>query len=560
MLERMLIRSFAIIDNLSIDFKAPFTVLSGETGAGKSMMIDAVSLLLGARAQSEMIRFGEDKAYVEGVFSMVSDQPLQAQLRELGLLDDPEEPLVFSREISENGKNICRINSRTVTLSQYKSLAHGLVDIHGQHDYQVLMQTPAQLGLLDAYGGMEHQARVTQVEELYTAWQKIRRNLEEAHRAQKEQAAQEDYLRFQAQEIDDAQIQVGEAETLAIEIARLSHGEKIQLLLQQAYEQMFDNEDGLSAHQLLSGALHSLKEAQRFDESLAETYAALEPALYILDETARDLRHYQENLELSPLGLEQAENRMHLLRRLFQKYGETEQDVLNWREDVEVKLQQLEQWQSQENQWHQQEQTLEKEYQIAALALSQSRKTISKALEEAVNFELKDLGMGKAVFQVRFQGKEPGLHGIDGVVFMISSNEGEPFLPLAKIASGGELSRITLAMKKVLAATDTCQTLIFDEIDSGIGGVTAHAVGEKLAAISQVQQVICVTHSAAIAARARQHLYINKIEKEGRTLSQIEDLKREARIVELARMLGGDMTSSALLEHARTLVEEHQDQ
>jgi DNA repair protein RecN (Recombination protein N) len=554
MLERLYIKQFAIIDELAIDFEAPFTVLTGETGAGKSIIIEAVAILLGGRAQSEMIRYGAERAYIEGVFSLPQDHEVMRYLLQEHFAELAEDPLILSREFSTDRRNACRINGRTVTLSQYKQVALGLVDIHGQHDYQQLMQSQKQLGILDAYGGRELLDLRTEVGKVYGQWQALERKIKEAQEKQNALLAQKDFLKFQLDEIDQAKLQPDEDDALNSEIRRLSHSDRIMKNLQKAYEQMFGASDAPSAYDMLGKALNYLRDLGKYDPELTELYDSLEPASYIMDEAARRISNYQDQLDVSPKRLEDAENRLYRIKSLCKKYGDTVLNVLEHRERVAAELQTLENWEDQEKSRESERKELSQDYFNLARKLHDLRCETGARLEASVDAELKDLAMESARFQTNIQPAAPGATGTDSAEFLISSNAGEAFLPLAKIASGGELSRIILAMKRILASMDSSDTMIFDEIDSGIGGKTVHAVADKLWTISRNQQVICVTHAAAIAAKANQHLLLVKEEAGGRTQTGVKVLSSQDRISELARMLGGDSQSPELLAHAQSLL------
>ncbi|MEA4891797.1 MAG: DNA repair protein RecN [Peptococcaceae bacterium] len=555
MLERLFIKQFAIIEEMAVEFTAPFTVLTGETGAGKSIVIDAVTLLLGGRAMSEMIRHGSEKAYVEGEFSLEPGGEAMEQLLEEGLAEAGDDSLILSREIGLSGKNSCRINGKAVTLSRYKSLAAGLIDIQGQHDYQQLMQTHRQLSIADAFGGADLAAKKEETGGCFLRWQELMKKLADAKSRQAEILAKKDFLLFQINEIDQAQLRPGEEEELAAEIQKLSHRERIVKNLDKGYMLLFNSGDGVSAYDLLAKALNQLRDLSRYDPELGGLYDRLEPASYLLDEAAREIAHYKDNLDMQPGRLEQAENRQYKIRMLCQKYGDGTAAVLEKRRQLGQELSEMENYEILEEEWKKEIQKSEKQYYTAARELHEKRLAVKRELEERINREIRDLAMPAAQFIVDLQETVPWAGGMDAVEFLISTNAGEPFLPLAKIASGGELSRITLAMKRVLAAMDSSQALVFDEIDSGMGGVTAYAVADKLEAISESQQVICITHSAAIAARAKQHLYLEKQEEGGRTKTTVQDLQRPERIAELARMLGGSAGSEDLMRHAARLLD-----
>ena len=554
MLERLFIKQFAIIDEMTVEFTSNFTALTGETGAGKSIVIDAVALLLGGRAMSEMIRHGSEKAYVEGVFSLEASGEAGRRLVEEGYGEAEDDCLILSREITSAGKNSCRINGRAVPLSQYKALAAGLIDIHGQHDYQQLMQTPKQLSIADAFGGPALAAKREETKNAFQLWRELREKLEEAKSHQAETLAKMDFLRFQVNEIDEAHLRAGEEEELAAEIQKLSHRERILKNLDKAYTLMFNYGDGASAYDLLAKALNYLRDLSRYDQELGGLYERLEPAVYLLDEASREITNYRDDLDTQPGRLEEAENRQYKIRTLCQKYGGTEEEVLKKRQWLAAELAETESFELLEEEWSKKIQILEVNYQKAAAELRRLRYQVKEELEGRINAEIRELAMPAASFLVDIKETPPSASGIDSVEFLISTNAGEPFLPLAKIASGGELSRITLAMKRVLAAMDSSQTMVFDEIDSGMGGVTTHAVADKLEAISASQQIICITHSATIAARAGQHLYLEKQEMGGRTKTAVRDLTAGERIAELARMLGGAAEDQDLKRHAARLL------
>ncbi len=554
MLERLLIKQFAIIDQLEIDFQTPFTVLTGETGAGKSILIDAVAILLGGRSSSEMIRHGSEKAYIEGVFSFTADHPVYQLLAEGGWAEAREEAFTLSRELNTGGKNPCRINGCTVSLNTYRQLAAGLLDIHGQHEYQQLMQSQKQMDILDAYGAAPLADLKNQVKEAYRSWQGLEEKLASARENQQAFAAKKDFLQYQIKEIDEAKLAPKEEEELAIEIQRLSHSQKILKHLDKAYSLLFDLKEGEAAYDLLAKALQQLRDLGKYDPELTGIYDRLEPASYLLDEISREIHRYKDQMDLSPTRLEEAENRLYKIKALGKKYGEGTEAILKHRQKAAAELASMEDFLTKEEEWQEEAAKAQEFYLKLAGELSSQRKEITKHLEEQIDSEFLDLAMKSAHFKVDIQEQTPGPKGLDAIEFLISTNSGEPYLPLAKIASGGELSRITLAMKGILAATDACETLIFDEIDSGVGGATVQAVADKLLSISASQQVICVTHSPIIAAKAGQHFFLAKEEKAGRTRTGIKELAGEERVEELMRMLGGDSTSDDLKRHAAAML------
>ncbi|MCL1804426.1 MAG: DNA repair protein RecN [Clostridiales bacterium] len=555
MFERLLIKQFAIIDYLEIDFRTPFTVMSGETGAGKSILIDAVSVLLGGRASGEMIRHGAGKAYIEGVFSLRAGHPVYPALRDGGW-EGEEDSFTLSRELNEGGKNTCRINGCTVTLSRYRQLAAGLLDIHGQHEYQQIMQSHKQLDILDTYGGGKLIEVKGKAGDAYASWKELESKLQKARENQQAFAAKKDFLLYQMGEIDDAGLSPGEEEGLEKEVRRLTHSQRIVKQLNQAYRFLFQYEEGESAYDLLSKAMQQLKDLEKYDPELEGMYERLEPASYILDEISREIDKYKDQMDMSPARLEEAENRLYRIKSLGKKYGEGTEAILKFRSSLAAELEEMEEYGHNEKEWAENEAGAKVLYETHAAELSRLRSEVRIQLEAEINGEFADLAMKAARFQVDIRSHAPGPKGTDEVEFLISTNTGEPYLPLAKIASGGELSRITLAVKRILASSDTCETLIFDEIDSGIGGVTIQSVAEKLFSISADQQVVCVTHSPVLAAKAGQHFLLEKAEQAGRTTTGIKELDGQGRVRELMRMLSGDMASEDLRRHAESMLKQ----
>lgn len=553
MLERLYIKNFALIEELTLNLCEKFNVLTGETGAGKSIFVDAVSMLLGGRAQTEFIRSGTDKAVIEGVFLFPFDHPVFSLLNEWGI-EEAEQEIILTRELSINGRNTCRINGRTFTLAQYRQFGQSLIDIHGQHDHQNLLQADKHLDILDKFAPDEHQILLQEVSQDYLKWVKTKKELEELYLKETERLALIESLQYKIKEIDQARIKPGELEELNRELSLLNHAEKIINETRQAYNYLFGNERGPSAYDLLSKALNHLHEVVKYDSHLEKIITQLEPALYVVEETSSAIRGYCEEIDYSPQHLETLEKRRHFLKDLIKKYGESLEDVLAYAQKSEEKL---------ENLLNITEQTLclEKKvkeydeiYEKKAQQLSENRKEVAKVLERKVINELKDLAMPNAEFSVYLIPQVPTKKGKEQVEFFISPNIGEPLLPLVRIASGGELSRFMLALKTIMASSDGIGTLIFDEIDAGMGGKAAQKVAEKLKVISNSQQVICVTHSPIIAALADHHFQLTKEVSEKRTKTKVRYLEQEERIAELMRMLGGENQTEELRQYVQKIV------
>lgn len=549
MLERLYIKNFALIEELNIELCDKFNVLTGETGAGKSIIIDAVSLLLGGRAQAEYVRTGAEKALLEGVFMLSCGHMVFQMLDELGI-DYDEGNVILSREISINGKNTCRVNGRTLNLSNLKRLGLSILDIHGQHDHQSLLQSDKHLRILDQFGSAEHQRYLKAADDNFKLWFSFKQEFAKMQTKEQEREQKIDFLKYQLTEIQQANLKRGEYEELSQEAKILANAEKISNRLNSAYFSLFGDEQGNSSYDQVSKALENLNEVRAFASCLEKIAANLEPAQYIIEDTAGELRNYLEGIEFSPHRLEEVEKRLQLLNDLCKKYGPSIEEVFIFADKAQKELEMWENSKERAEELEAQVSSAWKQYKEKAALLSMSRKNLAKDLESKVTRELKDLAMPHAKFSVAFEESEPSNKGVDKIELLISPNPGEPLLPVAKIASGGELSRIMLALKTILASMDGIGTLIFDEIDSGIGGKAAQKVAEKLETISSSQQVICVTHSPLIASLADEHILLEKKVTEGRTKTNIKYLTYEERIEELARMLGGEKQTSDLKRHA----------
>ncbi|MDX9872080.1 MAG: DNA repair protein RecN [Clostridia bacterium] len=553
MLQRLYIKNFALIEEIAVEFSDHFNVLTGETGAGKSIVIDAVSLLLGGRAQAEFIRFGKDAALLEGVFYLPPEHSVFQLLTEFGISSE-EQTIVLTREISAGGKNSQRVNGRTLTLTQYRQVGLLIVDIHGQHDHQALLQVEHHVGILDRFAGAEHLLLAHSVREYYKKWQAVKTELADLRRSEQERLQRVEFLKFQAGEIKQAKLRENEDEELKQEAAILANAEKIQAQMQKAYGCLFGGERGSSAYELVGQALGSLADIKKVDAKLAKLAEELEPSLYIIEEAAAVARDYLENIEFSPVKLEQIEKRLQQIKDLNKKYGATIGDILQYAQKAEEELAYWENSAALTEKLEAEVQAYWRQYEEKAAGLSAGRKEVASLLENRVKLELAELAMPNTKFSVRFTASEASAQGMEKVEFLISPNPGEPLLPVAKIASGGELSRIILAIKTIIADQDEIGTLIFDEIDSGIGGKAAQKLAEKLEKISISQQVICVTHAPLISAPADRHLLLEKEIIADRTQTSLRVLTTEERVNELVRMLGGEKPTEDLRKYARQIL------
>ena len=569
MLIELSITNLAIIDSLRLSLSPGLNVLTGETGAGKSIIIDAMNLLLGERASSEMIRSGCSSGAVEGVFGLEVDasSELAAMLREQGLDDDLSEgTLIVRREISRSRRNICRINGRAVTLSALQALGRHLVDIHGQGDHLSLLQPRRHVDFVDSFGGLwpERQAFAQGVSSLHA----VRRELAILQQDERELARRMDLLRYQVQEIEAARLQPGEEETLRAERDLLSSAERRLQLATGAYQSLYEGEEEQrAAIDLMAEVQESLAELAGLDPTMAEMQAAAESCGYQLEDLARTVRAYYEGIEYEPDDLDRIEERLDLIAGLKRKYGDSLQEVLAYAQRADDELDSISHSEERIEALEAQEAELLERLAADGQVLSVHRHRSADRLAAIVEVELDQLSMAEAQFSVEMAWRphEAGLRvdgeryafdasGMDRVEFYIAPNPGEDSKPLARIASGGETSRLMLALKTALSSIDTVPTLIFDEIDTGIGGRVGSVVGHKLWTLAQDHQVLCVTHLAHIASHAGQHLRVVKQVVDGRTASAVETLAEDERVAELAVMLGGADTE-ATRRSAREMLE-----
>jgi DNA repair protein RecN (Recombination protein N) len=549
MLRALHIENLAIIDRLEVAFEAGFNALTGETGAGKSILIDALNLALGERADISLIRAGAEKLRVNAVFEVPNDPELHALLGELGV--EPEDGLLYlSREVHTSGRSIARINGQPVPVSALKALGERLIDMHGQHEHQSLLKPSSHLEFLDRWLGEPALKLRQQVRETVSALRQTERELQEIVAREREREQMLDLYRFQVDEIRAANLQVGEDEQLETEARRLVYAEKLVALAGNAYDALM-GEHG--AYDQAASASRNLTEIARIDPSVSPWGEMLESALVQLEEVAHNLRAYAESIEYDPARLEAVIERQELIKRLKRKYGDTIEAVLQYADEAAAKLHALE---------TQTERRAELEAELARLQesahalceqLSALRRDGAQRFANAVQAALRTLAMERAQFTVEVRPKPMDATGADSVEFLFSANPGEPPRPLSKIASGGEMSRVMLALKTVLADAAPVPTLVFDEIDAGIGGRTAHAVGEQIAQLARHCQILCVTHLPQIACRANHHLLIEKHTDGAMTRVAVQPLTGEARVQEIARMLAGTPTETAL-QHARELL------
>lgn len=550
MLVELSVEQIAIIDRLNLRFEPGLNVLTGETGAGKSILIDALSLALGERAEAEMLRAGAEHAQVTAVFDVSASARLAARIQELGAT--PEDGLLYlTRELFAGGRSQARINGRPVPVATLKAVGDLLVDLHGQHQHQSLFHASEQMRFLDEWCGEKVLSLKAELGECVREMRALQRELSTLQADARERAHLLDLYTFQKQEIEQARLTPGEEEELLAEERRLAHAEKLFATAESAYEMLTAGEP--AAVDLLAQAVRALEEILPIDSELQPLVESLQNALYTVQDASAELRAYRDRVEFNPERLSEVQDRLHLIRTLKRKYGDTIEAVLDYLREVTEKMERLQGGEERAEELAiALRQTEEKAQQLAA-ELSRLRREGARRFEQAVAQELSELAMPRARFEVKLTPKPLETDGADAVEFLIAPNPGEPPRPLSRIASGGELSRVMLAIKSVLAEVEDVPTLVFDEIDIGIGGRTAGVVGEKLHSLSRQRQILCITHLPQIASRARLHLLIEKREAEGRTVTAVTPVEGEARVREIARMLGD--TGESALRHAREMLE-----
>ena len=558
MLSLLHIENIALIQSADIRFEPGFNVLTGETGAGKSIVIDSIGAVLGERTSRELIRTGAKSALVTAVFTQVPPLPW---LEENGF-PTGEEELLLQRELQGDGRNVCRIDGKLVTVAQLRELGRQLLNIHGQHDGQQLLDPASHLGYLDQFGGC--QPLLESYQEAYRKWHDIRREMDKLQMDEAERSRRVDTLNYQIQELERAQLKAGEDEELSARRTLLRSAGKLMEAVQSAEFALSGDEDRDGACSLIAQAEGEVQGVSSISPELGELSEKLTALRCAADDAADTLRDLSRSFDFSPGELDQVEERLDLLYRLRKKYGPTVEDMLAYLDRCRKELDQI---QYADDTLARLEKDLKKAQKEAARrgeVLSQARREAAGALQARVQEELRQLDMPKVQFQTEFtpKGGEAGMDetGLDEVQFLMSANLGEALKPIQKVASGGELARIMLALKNVLAEGDQIGTLVFDEVDTGVSGRAAQKVAEKMAQVARGKQVLCVTHLPQIAAMADTHFSVQKGEREGRTYTRLERLDRSQRREELARLIGGASITPSLLESAEELLRQAEQQ
>ena len=552
MLRELNIRNFAIIDDLTVSFLEGLTVLTGETGAGKSIIIDAVHQLAGGRASYEFVRHGANKAELTGLFQITNNhKAIYEKLEEVGI-EIEEDSIILQREINDKGKSVCRINGKLVPLSILREVGGKLVDIHGQHENQELMDEKLHIRLLDHFAHKKISTIKEQYEKTYYAYRDLSKEIIQLSNDEKQSIQKIDMYQFQIKEIEDAKLKIGEEEELLEERKRLSNFHKIFERANIAYEAISGDMNGLD---LIGKSMGALDDIAELDSQFKEIQEIVTSSFYSLQDASYQIKSILDDLEFNPERLNEVEHRLTQYQTLKRKYGSSVEEILSYLEKISGELNQLLNRDEALRLAEQKQKKLEETLEQLANELTNVRKECAQQLSEAIMEQLHDLHMEKAKFIVNFEThKQFDINGKDIVTFYISTNVGEPPKSLPKIASGGELSRIMLALKTIFSSTEGVTSIIFDEVDTGVSGRVAQAIAEKISAISNHSQVLCITHLPQVAAMADQHYLIRKDVEDNRTFTTVSNITVEERAVEISRMMSGSEITDLTIQHAKELL------
>ncbi|HHV73724.1 MAG TPA: DNA repair protein RecN [Thermoanaerobacterium sp.] len=552
------IKNIALIDEAEIDFDDGLNILTGETGAGKSIVIDSMMLLLGGRANKDIIRNGAQKATVEGVFLVDSNTDvINKILDEAGIEYEDDDTLVISRDITENGRNYCRVNGRIVPLSFLSKLGTYLVDILGQHEHQFLLDSSKHLSILDNFQDKNFFDLKDTLRDLLTEYNILNKRLKEFYSDDKEKMSKIDLLKYQINEIESAKIKKGEEENLLERRNILINSEKLFNSMNECYNLLYKGvNDNTSILDNLSTVLKNLDASYKIDKRLEKLKEMIQTALYTLDDCSIQIRDYVENINFDANELNEIEKRLDILGNLKRKYGRTIEEIIRYKEEKNNELTKLLNAEEEIYKINKEKEEIMQKIKAISDEIHKRRKNVADFLEKKISDVLSELNMPNTIFKVDIRKRDvPNENGMDEVEFLISTNIGEPLKPLDKIASGGELSRIMLALKTILADFDGISTLIFDEVDTGISGKAAQSVAQKIALISRNRQVICVTHLPQITSMADSHFKISKEFDKDKTYIKIEKLDYEGKIKELSRIISGSVVTNTTYSHSKELID-----
>ncbi|EAH2650772.1 DNA repair protein RecN [Listeria monocytogenes] len=555
MLQEMTIKNFAIIESLSLTFQEGMTVLTGETGAGKSIIIDALGLLVGGRGSADFIRHGEERLELQGLFALAEDNiACRNALIENGI-DASDDMVVLERSLFRSGKNSCRINGKLVTTVLLRQIGSKLIDIHSQHEHQELMNEEFHLSLLDRFASDKIKPALTKYQTNFKEYQTIEKEWQNWTKNERELAQRLDMLRFQQQEIENANLQAGEEDRLLEQKNILANFEKLNENLQGAYAAIQGEPGGL---EFVGEAMRQMETAASIHTDYKAVSEAISSSYYMLEDSMSQIRQSLDQLEFQPEELNQIESRLNDLNQLKRKYGKTIEDIIQYEQEISSEMEKLTDSESHVGHLETKLATLKTELTKQAATLTDIRKKAAVTLEKQIKQELNQLYMEKAIFSVRFEANKMELTelGQDSVVFYMSTNPGEPLKPLAKIASGGELSRMMLALKTIFSRHQGITSIIFDEVDTGVSGRVGQAIAEKIYAVSVGSQVLCISHLPQVAAMANHHYYITKKVQNKRTTTSVTVLKGVEKVEEISRMIAGIEVTELTKQHAKEMIEQ----
>ncbi len=551
----MTIKNFAIIESLSLTFQEGMTVLTGETGAGKSIIIDALGLLVGGRGSADFIRHGEERLELQGLFALAEDNlACRNALIENGI-DASDDMVVLERSLFRSGKNSCRINGKLVTTVLLRQIGSKLIDIHSQHEHQELMNEEFHLSLLDRFASDKIKLALTKYQTNFKEYQTIEKEWQNWTKNERELAQRLDMLRFQQQEIENANLQAGEEDRLLEQKNILANFEKLNENLQGAYAAIQGEPGGL---EFVGEAMRQMETAASIHTDYKAVSEAISSSYYMLEDSMSQIRQSLDQLEFQPEELNQIESRLNDLNQLKRKYGKTIEDIIQYEQEISSEMEKLTDSESHVGHLETKLATLKTELTKQAATLTDIRKKAAVTLEKQIKQELNQLYMEKAIFSVRFEANKMELTelGQDSVVFYMSTNPGEPLKPLAKIASGGELSRMMLALKTIFSRHQGITSIIFDEVDTGVSGRIGQAIAEKIYAVSVGSQVLCISHLPQVAAMANHHYYITKKVQNKRTTTSVTVLKGVEKVEEISRMIAGIEVTELTKQHAKEMIEQ----
>ena len=555
MLQTLSIKQFAIIDELDINFSDGLTVMSGETGSGKSIIIDAIGQLIGMRASSDYVRHGEKKAIIEGIFDIDESKDAINILESLSI-DVDEDFLLVKREIFSSGKSICRINNQTVTLQDLRKVMQELLDIHGQHETQSLLKQKYHLQLLDDYADNQYSDLLNQYQLSYNQYKNKRKELEELESADQALLQRLDLMKFQLEELTEASLKEGEVDQLESDIKRIQNSEKLNLALNNAHQVLTDESAIPDRLYELSNYLQTINDI--VPEKFVRLKEDIDQFYYILEDAKHEIYDEMANTEFDEQVLNEYESRMNLLNNLKRKYGKDITELIAYQSKLANEIDKIENYEQSTSQLREEIKTLYNQVIDIGKKLSQERRRVARELRDHIVSEIQNLQMKDANLEISFKPlDEPTIEGIEFVEFLISPNRGEPLKSLNKIASGGELSRIMLALKSIFVKSRGQTAILFDEVDSGVSGQAAQKMAEKMRDIAQYIQVICISHLPQVASMSDHHLLISKASNADRTTTQVKELKDENKIDEIARMISGASVTELTRENAKEMIKQN---